>query len=87
MKSEFPAPFAQNYQCLLNRLKLHGLQPKTIKLYSHGVRLAGAYFGVGWMGLLYFISTNPVVWFPVRHCDDKDMIIFLGVHQLVWKFV
>ena len=38
MKSEFPAPFAQNYQCLLNRLKLHGLQPKTIELYSHGKR-------------------------------------------------
>lgn len=36
MKSEFPAPFAQNYQCLLNRLKLQGLQPKTIELYSHG---------------------------------------------------
>jgi hypothetical protein len=44
IKSEFPAPFAQNYQCLLNRLKLHGLQPKTIELYSHGVRRAGAYF-------------------------------------------
>jgi site-specific recombinase XerD len=38
MTSEFPAQFASNYQCLLNRLKLHGMQPKTIALYSHGVR-------------------------------------------------
>ncbi len=34
MTSEFPAQFACNYQCLLNRLKLHGMQPKTIALYS-----------------------------------------------------
>ena len=44
MTSEFPAHFASNYQCLLNRLKLHGMQPKTIALYSHGVRRAGEYF-------------------------------------------
>ena len=44
MTSEFPAQFACNYQCLLNRLKLHGMQPKTIALYSHGVRRAGEYF-------------------------------------------
>ena len=44
MTSEFPAHFACNYQCLLNRLKLHGMQPKTIALYSHGVRRAGDYF-------------------------------------------
>lgn len=44
MTSEFPAHFASNYQCLLNRLKLHGMQPKTIALYSHGVRRAGDYF-------------------------------------------
>ena len=44
MTSEFPAHFACNYQCLLNRLKLHGMQPKTIALYSHGVRRAGVYF-------------------------------------------
>ena len=44
MTSEFPAHFACNYQCLLNRLKLHGMQPKTIALYSHGVRRAGEYF-------------------------------------------
>lgn len=44
MTPEFPEPFAQHYACLLKRLKLHGLQPKTIELYSHGVRRAGAYF-------------------------------------------
>lgn len=44
MTPEFPKPFAQRYDCLLKRLKLHGLQPKTIALYSHGVRRAGAYF-------------------------------------------
>jgi hypothetical protein len=36
-----PAHFAQNYQRLLNCLKLRGMQPKTIALYSHG---AAAYF-------------------------------------------
>jgi len=44
MTPEFPEPFALHYDCLLKRLKLHGLQPKTIALYSHGVRRAGAYF-------------------------------------------
>jgi site-specific recombinase XerD len=44
MTPEFPAHFARTYQCLLDRLKLHGMQPKTIALYSHGVRRAGAYF-------------------------------------------
>ena len=44
MTPEFPEPFVQHYACLLKRLKLHGLQPKTIALYSHGVRRAGAYF-------------------------------------------
>ena len=39
-----PAHFEPNYQRLLNCLKLGGLQPKTIELYSHGVRRAGAYF-------------------------------------------
>lgn len=44
MTPEFPSHFACNYQCLLNRLKLHGMQPKTIALYSHGVRRAEDYF-------------------------------------------
>ena len=44
MAHEFPEPFAQHYDCLLKRLKLHGMQPKTIALYSHGVRRAGVYF-------------------------------------------
>lgn len=44
MKPQIPAHFAQSYQRLLNCLKLGGLQPKTIELYSHGVRRAGAYF-------------------------------------------
>lgn len=44
MKPEFPQPFAQNYERLLKRLKLRGMQPKTIEAYSHGVRRAGAHF-------------------------------------------
>jgi len=44
MKHEFPQPFAQNYERLLKRLKLRGMQPKTIEAYSHGVRRAGAHF-------------------------------------------
>jgi integrase/recombinase XerD len=44
MKHEFPQPFAQNYECLLKRLKLRGMQPKTIEAYSHGVRRAAAHF-------------------------------------------
>lgn len=45
MKHEFPQPFAQNYERLLKRLKLRGMQPKTIEAYSHGVRRAGEHFG------------------------------------------
>ncbi len=36
--------FAQNYERLIKRLKLRGMQPKTIEAYSHGVRRAGAHF-------------------------------------------
>jgi integrase/recombinase XerD len=39
-----PAHFETNYQCLLDSLKLGGMQPKTIALYSHGVRRAAANF-------------------------------------------
>lgn len=44
MEHEFPQPFAQNYERLLKRLKLRGMQPKTIESYSHGVRRAAAHF-------------------------------------------
>lgn len=44
MTPHIPDQFESNYQRLLNCLKLGGLQPKTIELYSHGVRRAGAYF-------------------------------------------
>lgn len=44
MEHEFPQPFAQNYERLLKRLRLRGMQPKTIEAYSHGVRRAGAHF-------------------------------------------
>lgn len=44
MRLEIPAHFEQSYQRLLNCLKLGGLQPKTIELYSHGVRRAGTFF-------------------------------------------
>ena len=42
--TEIPVTFAQNYERLLKRLKLRGMQPKTIESYSHGVRRAGAHF-------------------------------------------
>ena len=44
MEHEFPQPFAWNFERLLKRLKLRGMQPKTIEAYSHGVRRAGAHF-------------------------------------------
>ena len=37
--------FEQNYQTHLKRLKLNGMQPKTIEAYSLAVRRAGEYFG------------------------------------------
>ncbi|MBU6994201.1 site-specific integrase [Ferrovum myxofaciens] len=44
MTPQIPVHFKQNYQRLLKCLRLGGLQPKTIKVYSNGVRRAGAYF-------------------------------------------
>ena len=44
MTHEFPQPFARNYESLLKRMKLRGMQPKTIEAYSHGVRRAAAHF-------------------------------------------
>lgn len=45
MEHEFPQPFAQQYDTLLKRMALRGLSPKTVELYSHGVRRAAGYFG------------------------------------------
>jgi len=44
MRHEFSQPFAQNYERLHKRLRLRGMQPKTIEAYSHGVRRAAAHF-------------------------------------------
>lgn len=44
MKPHLPSNFDQNYQTLLKRLKLNGLQPKTIEAYSRAVRRAGERF-------------------------------------------
>jgi len=46
-----------------------------------------AIFGAGWIGSLYFISTDPVAWslMLMRNRNDKNMIFFYGVHQFVWK--
>jgi hypothetical protein len=44
MTQQIPAHFEPNYQRHLDSLKLGGMQPKTIALYSHGVRRAAAYF-------------------------------------------
>lgn len=74
MTPEFPAHFACNYQCLLNRLKLHGMQPKTIALYSHGVRRAGVYFDYRIDDLTklqltdYFVHiVNSLSWSSLKH--------------------
>lgn len=44
IESQFPPDFEKNYQTHLKRLKLNGMQPKTIEAYSHAVRRAGKYF-------------------------------------------
>ena len=44
MKPQFPKDFEHNYQNHLKRLKLKGMQPKTIEAYSLAVRRAGARF-------------------------------------------
>ena len=44
METQFPHDFEQNYQTHLKRLKLNGLQPKTIDAYSRAVRRAGENF-------------------------------------------
>lgn len=41
MKPHLPKEFEQNYQTHLKRLKLNGMQPKTIEAYSLAVRRAG----------------------------------------------
>jgi site-specific recombinase XerD len=38
------AHFKRNYQLHLQHLKLKGLQPRTIKAYSHAIRRIGAHF-------------------------------------------
>src|SRR3970040_1644883 len=45
MKPHLTKDFEQNYQSHLKRLKLNGMQPKTIEAYSLAVRRAGEYFG------------------------------------------
>ncbi len=44
MASSSKADFKRNYQTHLKRLKLKGLQPKTIEAYSRAIRRIGAYF-------------------------------------------
>ncbi|MBK9617150.1 MAG: phage integrase N-terminal SAM-like domain-containing protein [Uliginosibacterium sp.] len=44
MQSDFPEPFAQQYQKHLKHLRLQGLQPKTIDAYARAIRCLGAHF-------------------------------------------
>lgn len=44
IKPQFSADLEKNYQTHLTRLKLSGMQPKTIAAYSRAVRRAGQYF-------------------------------------------
>ena len=64
MTPQIPAHFQLNHQHLLNCLKLGGLQPKTIELYSHGVRRAAAYFNDQIDDLTQYCSVS----FFVSHC-------------------
>ena len=74
MTPQIPAHFEQNYQRLLNCLKLAGMQPKTIALYSHGVRRAGVYFDYRIDDLTrlqltdYFVHiVNSLSWSSLKH--------------------
>jgi len=69
-----PTHFEPNYQRLLNCLKLGGMQPKTIELYSRGVRRAGAYFDycIDDLSRLqltdYFVSViDTLSWSTLKH--------------------
>ncbi len=44
IKPQSGSTFEQNYQTHLKRLKLQGMQPKTVDAYSRAVRRAGEYF-------------------------------------------
>ena len=74
MKPQIPAHFEPGYQRLLNCLKLAGMQPKTIELYSRGVRRAGAYFDYRIDDLSkaqltdYFVSIlDALSWSALKH--------------------
>jgi hypothetical protein len=47
------------------------------------------HFEAGWMSLLCFTPTDPIVRFPVLvgYRDDKNMVFFYRIHQLIWKLV
>jgi len=69
-----PDHFEPNYQRLLDSLKLGGMQPKTIALYSHGVRRAAAYFNDQIDDLTkpqltkYFVSIlDTLSWSTLKH--------------------
>ena len=44
MTTDFPGPFARQYETHLKHLKLKGLQPKTIDAYARAIRRLGGYF-------------------------------------------
>lgn len=68
MKHEYPQPFAQHYDSLLKRLKLRGMQPKTVESYSHGVCRAAAYFDYQIDGL----SRDQLTDYFAQLLDDRS---------------
>lgn len=69
-----PAHFETNYRRLLNCLKLGGMQPKTIELYSRGIRRACVYFNDQIDDLTkpqltnYFVHVlNTLSWSTLKH--------------------
>jgi len=87
MKQEYPQPFARNYESLIKRMKLRGMQPKTIESYSHGVRRAAAYFDYQIDGLNkdqltdYFAQIlDRLSWSTLKH--DLYGLKFYYVHVL-----
>ncbi len=91
MTPEFPEPFAQQYACLLKRLKLHGMQPKTIALYSYGVQRAGAYFAYQIDALTrdqltdYFVHVvDQLSWSTLKHNLYGLKFYYAHVLQKSW---
>ncbi len=92
MKPEPNECFKRNYQALLKHLRLKGLQPATIRAYSHAVKRVGAYFDYQIDELTpdqlteYFTDRlNSHSWSTVKH--DLYGLMFYYQHVLCKPWV